>query len=245
MAHGIAEACQRRVKAVPLIVHRQVDVPIGEDGVFVGCRKVNLVLPELVVDIHQRGVGVEVVQIVTRILGVEHHLVAVAELALVGSLQEEVAIPLLLGMLPHIIDDGTGDALTAVVEIGLGVPFATGHHAEDSALDTIGTHVTVLPYCSGVPRQGAVAVVLAVTETILTRSVGELAVERQAHRATQFMLPTHTGIHEPEGARLERHIHVVTLAILELGTAGAQVDSACRAIVLGALENVTTLTVVK
>ena len=113
---GIGETREGGVKAVPLVIHREVHVPVGEDSVFVGGGEIYLVLPELVVDIHQRGVGVEVVEIVARVLGIEHHLVTVGELALICSLHEEIAVPLLLSMFPHVVDNSPWNALAAVVK---------------------------------------------------------------------------------------------------------------------------------
>ena len=245
VANGIAKARQRSIQAVPLVIYRQVHVPIGNNGVFIGRGEVNLVLPELVVDVHQSRVRVEVMQVITRVLGIEHHLITVGKLALIGPLQEEIAVPLLLGMFPHIVDDSAGNALAAVIPVGLGMPLATGHDTEDRAFNAIGAHFTVLTHGGSVPSQGAVAVVAHVAEAVLTCGIGELAVERQAHRTAQLVLPAHAGIDEPEGSRLERHVEVVTLAVLELGTARAQVDGACRAIVLSTLENVTALTVIE
>ena len=125
------------------------------------------------------------------------------------------------------------------------MPLAAAHHAEDGSLKAIGTHIAILAHGGRVPCQRAVAVVPHVAETVFARGIGKLAVKRQAHRAAQLVLPTEAGIDQAEGARLERHVEVVTLAALELGPAGAQIDGACRAIVLGALENVAALTVIE
>ena len=148
-------------------------------------------------------------------------------------------------MFPHVVDDGARNAFAAVIPIGLGMPLAAWHHAEDGTLDAIGAHLAVLAHSSGVPCQRTVAVVAHVAETVFSCCIGELAVEREADRAAQLVFPAHTGVDEAKGTRLERHIQVVALAVLELGAAGAQIDGACRAVVLGALENVASLSVVE
>ena len=76
---------------------------------------------ELVVEVHERGVGVEVAHVVAGVLGVDARLVA-AEAALPAPLREEVAVPLLLRVLEDVVDYGAGDAAVRVVVVELAVP---------------------------------------------------------------------------------------------------------------------------
>ena len=177
VTNGVTKACQCRVKAVPLVIHRQIYVPVGKNRVFVGCRDVYLVLPELVIDIHQRGIRIEVMQIITRIFGVDHQLIAVGQTSLECALNKKVAIPLLLGMFPHIINYSARNALAAVIKIGFGVPLATAHYAEEGTLDTPGTHLAIATDGCGIPCQCTITIMLAVAEMVLSCGISEFTVE--------------------------------------------------------------------
>ena len=99
-------------------------------------------------------------------------------------------------MFPHIIHYSARDAFTAIIVIGLGMPLATIHHTKQASLDTPGTHLAIAADGSRVPSQRAVAIVLAVTEVVLPRSVSELTVDRQAHVFVQLVLPSHARIYQ-------------------------------------------------
>ena len=66
----IGEGC---VKLVPLPVGRHAHVEPVQRIEFVGNGEIGLMLPEFIVDIHQRGVGIEIVHVVAGILGVDLH----------------------------------------------------------------------------------------------------------------------------------------------------------------------------
>ena len=86
-------------------------------------REIDLLLPELVVDIHARGVGVEVAHVVVAVFRRELHVPSVEERVLYLPLHEGVSVPLSLCACPHIADDGLGDTALGVVEIALHLPF--------------------------------------------------------------------------------------------------------------------------
>ena len=194
VASGIGEVDQRGVEVVPLVVYTQVHVPVGNDGIFVGAGDVNLVLPEFVVNEHQRGVRVVVVHEVAGILGVDHHLEAVAQAFLPASLGKEVAVPLALRVHPHIVDDSSRDAALAIVVVELSVPLAVFNSSEYGAFGTECLHITVLAHGSGVPSNSAVAELLAVTKVILACSIGVFGTERHGEVSVEAMLPTQAGV---------------------------------------------------
>ena len=245
VACGSCKVDQRGLQRVALVIDREIDIPVVDRGELACRRNINLVLGKLVVDIHQRGVGVEVAHPVAGIFCIDHELVEGAELLLPRALHKEILVPLALAVFPHVVDDGAWYATLAVVVVGLGVPLALPDETEEAALEAQGTHVAVFAHRGGVPGQRAVAVLLAQGEVILPGGIGVLGVECGTEPRPQLLLPAHAGIGQAEGAGAHGDIDVVALAGGKVGALGLDIDSAGRPEVACRLEDLALLAVVE
>ena len=245
MAPGEDEVGERGIQRVVLIVGGKVHLPPGQEFHVVCRAEVEFLLAERVVLIHERGIGIEVAHVVVGILGIDLELVTVRHVLCPPCLGKEVPVPLALGMLPHVADDGTGDATLGVVIIGLGIPCTVQGVAKDGGLHTEGTYVAILAHCGGVPchlsrRQDA-----AIAERVLARSPDIVGTEAAGDAPVPSLLPHKRGIDEAETASLQRGTEVVGLALLETRAAGADIHRARCAIVACRLEYLRLLSVVQ
>ena len=199
---------------------------------------------KLVVEIHQRGVGVEITHIVACIFGVDSRLVF-AEAALPASLGKEIAVPLLLRVLPHVVDDGAGDATVGVVVIDFAIPVRVSNLAEDAGFHAQGMNLSVATRCRSVPGKRAVGHLLAQSELITAVGVGVFRVERNAHSVAEFLLYAEAGIGQSETACAESYIQIGAFAGCEAGMLRGYVHRSGIAEVFGALKNIAFLPVVK
>ena len=245
VAHRIGKAAQCGIESIPLIVGAQVDIPIAADGEFVCHRHINIVLPEAVVNVHQRGVGVEITHIVARILCIHQQRISLAERFLVAALGKEIAVPLALRVFPHIVHYGTGDAFLAVVIIELRIPLPAVNPAIHATLNAQRMQVAVAASGGGVPRQSAVAEHLAIAKLISTGGIGVFNTRRGTHAVVELMVDAHRGVHKPERAGAKRKVDVVGLAFVEARTPAAQIHRARRAKVARRLKNLALLTVIQ
>ena len=245
VARGIGKIAQCGIKSVPLIIDRQIGIPhITDNGIVVCRRHIKLLLPEFVVDIHQRSVGIEVAHIVVGILGIQLKAVTLAHVTLQLSLYEEIAVPLPLRVLPHIVHNRPGDSLVGVIEICLQIPLAVVEAAKQPGFHAQRVYVAVLSCCSGVPCKCAVGEHLAIAELVLSGGIDIFCAYVGTHAVTEPLLHKQRRIGKSKRPGAHRHLHIRQLSFGKMGLTGAQIDSACCAKVFRRLEYVALLPVV-
>ena len=160
-------------------------------------------------------------------------------------LGKEVSVPLALGVLPHIIDYGSGDATLRVIVVGLGIPCAVRGVAKDGCLHTEGTYVAILADGSSVPCHLARRKDTAVAELVLARCTRVVGTKAAAYALAPALLPCKRGVDEAETATLERSTEIVVLALLKPGASCADVHRTRSSVVACRLEYLCLLPVVE
>ena len=185
----ISEARKVGIELVPLEVVACRQAPPPRKLIHVGPRHVHLLLAERVIDMHLRGVVVDVARVVVGILG-EHLGGEPPSYRLLGhALHEGVMVPLPLATPPHIAHYGPRYAALGVVGVCLHAPQTMTRLPVDVALHPERPHITVVAHGGGVVGGGALGRDAAVAELIPPARREHAGTQRRAYIAAETLLP--------------------------------------------------------
>ena len=203
-------------------------------------------LAERIVHVAQGRVGIEIAHLVPGVLDVELALQPALQPGFLRmALNEKIAVPLALGVLPHVVDNSAGDAALGIVEISLHVPQALIDVTLNISLHTLGLYVAVVARGRRIPHHLPFLVHTLVAEVVFARCIGEFGTQAARHLLRPLMLPKSGDILQAEAAATGCESEIVILALHEERTATAQVERAAGAEVLGRLKHAALLAVVE
>ena len=161
------------------------------------------------------------------------------------GLHEGVQVLLTLAAPPHIVDDGSRDAASRVVDVGLRLPASLIQFAEEVGLQALGVDITVLAHGRGVPGSLPVGVAALVAELILAAGRQEAGTHRRTDLFRQPLLPEHRCTQHVARSVLRLYLQVGLFPRSKFRCLRPDVDGSRIAKVGGRLEDGTLLAVVE
>ena len=188
MTDRINEVRHVRRKGIIDIIPAQCQVPPVKQFHPVSPTYINLLLQKRIVNIHERGIRIEIAHLVVGILSRNLHLPPFAHSVLKSTLYKSIPIPLPLRWGPYIADNGTRNTLVALVVVTLNIPLALGKIAKQPHLRTECVYVSVLAITRSIPRQTAIREIFLYRKWITTRSKCIFCIHIETDRLWKFLL---------------------------------------------------------